>query len=1217
MNNSTFFSNVPETPMIVAFIHPIKDQIKFNPHVELIKKSIFDEFILEKIYTVIYRKSFMDPQEFQNYMVCFEEVFEVSVDQNSNLNLRIKEDPSINDIFDIIRQTVNKCFEAMEEYCTELSPTLKNFNTYNSINFEKLQQDAKPEELKDFLEKFAKEGVEIAKIRNKKIMGVFEFNLENLIEMVQNAPALWLSTMRDLIPKLLINKLRSLIQTLNSYIKRLSIQVIDPETFINLKQSVKEITENKEKIDHKNNEIIDIINIIKDDPEIKIPEYDYKMIREKESLFVEFEKKLDNMVYYVETNLSKYKSDLNTNIRNFAKEIDEMKDQLNVDNLNIYNEDNYSAIFYIEDKSVPIRKLLDKKEIFITQENLIEIEENSNFENLEDLVYEYELKSKLWYSVREFQSMSKKWENCQVQQVNLSEMEENILKWSEVGETAKQDLESQNVPNALLDNIKNFKQILPILKTFQNPNINENKFIDMIKKELDVEFNFDYAEFTVKRLIDIPDVLEKIDDIKEITLMADEENRIKQIYEKVLESYLNHKLPRSKYTNSKQQGDKNAERYAISDSDFQAEYEYIEEKLVVLKQLLLNPYSEPLQKNITTLVNNFNKYLNFLDEFCQYQKFINATEPVVFLNPEFPKDMPNEYKKINNENALKNCSKLLKENSALGKYIDVAHDKVINDLRRGNKNYEELFKFIEEYLDKKRKENLKYYYLSNEELLELYQKTDDMEVKRRHISKMLSGIKNVDLGSDTDENIKLITDDDEVIVFKFSKGKGNIREILDAVEAEIAKKLKNSFKTYKRDFAANSKGSNNKKPKDMIIELVKNHENLGQAIFNFVYSYYMEQLEKALNQEDAFDKIMDFREDAKIRKDSFANALKDLNSSKVEKRIIMNLISLESYIKNIIKTLVREDVVSTSDFNWLKYLHIKLDGENCNLRVFNMEFEYGYEYVGLQNNFIVSPFTERIYISFANCVDEKKPFLLYGLPESGKKETLHSFAKILGKSLLIFKCSKDFDQKAFHKVLYGGLKTSGNWLLLDNIELVSKENLSTIAQDILQVHWNILDLKADFYLPYDKIPINRNTQIICTTRLSKLRNANILSESVKYSFRLIGQSVPNLFFIIHSSLKNLAFPKCKYYARKIKYLLEYLNTKISLLKYKRIGMNLFSKLLKRLERDVFRVNNGNADNIIRRAIEKIFVPFMTDDENEDMLVINIFYFKILFISLII
>lgn len=1192
MHHSNFILNTPETPMIVAFIQPFKDQIKFNPHIELIKKSLFDEFILEKIYTVIYRKSFMDPQEFQNYMVCFEEVFEVSVDQNSNLNLRIKEDNSINEIFDTIRETVGKCFEAMEIYCSELNPVLRNFNQYNSIKFEALQEDAKPEDLKDYLSKFASEGVEIAKIKPKKNMGIFEFNLENLIEMVQNAPAFWLSTMRDLIPKLLINKLKSLIQILNSYLKRLSIQVIDVETFISLKQSVKEINEDKNRIEMKNTEISDIINIIKDDAEIKIPEYDNKMIREKETLYVEFLKKHDNMFYYVENNLSKYRNELKISINRFDKEIKNMMDELNVDILNVYNEDNYSAIFYIEDKSVPIRKLIDKKEVFISQENAIEIDENSDFESLDNLVYDYELKSKLWYSVREFQDISKKWENLQVQQVNLMEMEEFIKKWSEIGETAKIDLESQNVPNALLENIKVFQQILPVLKTFQNQNISEPKFVEMIKQLLEVDFNFDYPDFTVKRLIDIPGVFEKLDEISEITKMADEENRIKLIFNEVYDSYMNsHKLPKSKFTNTKQQGEKNIDRYSITEQDFQAEYEYIEEKLIILKKLILNPYSQPIQKNITSLVNNFNKYLSFLDEFSHYQRFINAIEPVVFLNAEFAKKS-SDFKKFNNENALKNCTKLIKENASLGKYIDVAHERVISDLRRGNKNYEELFKSIEDYFDNEERASFpKYYYLSNEDMLEMFAKTDNVEVKCRLMQKMLNGIKTIDLGGDTDENIKLITEDEEVIVFKYTKPKNVMKEVVEAIESEIAKKLKNAFKSYKKDFAAYSKGSNkdgiSKKPKDLIIELVKNHDNLGQAIFNFVYSLYMEQLEKALNQEDAFDKIMDFHEEAKGRKESFAAALKDVNSSKVEKRILMNLISLESYFKNIIKTLVREDVVSTVDFNWQRLLHIKLDGENCTIKVFNSEIEYGYEYVGLQDNYIVSPVTERMYISLANSIDDRKPFILYGLHESGKKDTLLSFAKILGKALYTFRCSQNMDIKAFQKLLYASQKTD-NWLMLDCIELINKENLSVIAQEILMVHWNIQDSKS--------------TRIICTTGINNLNNSNILSENVKYSFRFIAQSVPDLFFIIHSSLKNLAFPKCKLYARKIKYILEYLNAKISLLKYKRIGLTLFKKLLLRLEKDVHKVNEENADNIIRRSIEKIFVPFMNEDENDDMMV---------------
>ena len=164
-----------EIPMLIANIHPIRDEILFNPHIEQIQKSIFEEFIQEKIYTVIYRKSFVDPQEFPNYMVCFEEVFEVSVDQNSNLNIRIKEDTQIGDLFQTIRSTVDGCFKALEDYSRSKLSILLNYNNYSNINFKALQEDCKPEMMKDYIERFENESKDISLLTEKVHMGIFEF----------------------------------------------------------------------------------------------------------------------------------------------------------------------------------------------------------------------------------------------------------------------------------------------------------------------------------------------------------------------------------------------------------------------------------------------------------------------------------------------------------------------------------------------------------------------------------------------------------------------------------------------------------------------------------------------------------------------------------------------------------------------------------------------------------------------------------------------------------------------------------------------------------------------------------------------------------------------------------------------------------------------------------------------------------------------------------
>ncbi len=150
---------------------------------------------------------------------------------------------------------------------------------------------------------------------------------------------------------------------------------------------------NKEEIEQKNSDIIEILDTIKAFT-IKIPEYDLKLVREKEMLYMEFEKKLDNINYFIESNISKYKMELKDNISKFEKEVKGMMSDLDVDILNNYSEESYNALFFIEDKSVPIRKLVDKSKYFQKQELDIEMDDKSKFYNLSDLNYEYELKSK-------------------------------------------------------------------------------------------------------------------------------------------------------------------------------------------------------------------------------------------------------------------------------------------------------------------------------------------------------------------------------------------------------------------------------------------------------------------------------------------------------------------------------------------------------------------------------------------------------------------------------------------------------------------------------------------------------------------------------------------------------------------------------------------------------------------------------------------------------
>ena len=90
-----------------------------------------------------------------------------------------------------------------------------------------------------------------------------------------------------------------------------------------------------------------------------------------------------------------------------------MMSELNNETLNTYNEDTFAAIDFLEENSLKIKKCLAMKDKYQQQEIDLELDDTlkSDFENLDNLVYEQELKVNLWNSVKEFKEQSDSWDN--------------------------------------------------------------------------------------------------------------------------------------------------------------------------------------------------------------------------------------------------------------------------------------------------------------------------------------------------------------------------------------------------------------------------------------------------------------------------------------------------------------------------------------------------------------------------------------------------------------------------------------------------------------------------------------------------------------------------------------------------------------------------------------------------------------------------------------
>ena len=142
----------------------------------------------------------------------------------------------------------------------------------------------------------------------------------------------------------------------------------------------------------------------------------------------------------------------------------------------------------------------------------------------------------------------------------------------------------------------------------------------------------------------------------------------------------------------------------------------------------------------------------------------------------------------------KSLMKLLKESLSLGKYLESAHDRVMNNLKIIINNYEMNYKGIHNFLNKRRRETQDYYLLNDRDLIQLLENKETNEIKQKLILKLFPYIKNMYSGKENDDHFKIITKNNkEEITLRYIKGMKNFNDAMESIEIGLPKKIKDNF----------------------------------------------------------------------------------------------------------------------------------------------------------------------------------------------------------------------------------------------------------------------------------------------------------------------------------------------------------------------------------------------------------------------------------------
>jgi len=252
--------------------------------------------------------------------------------------------------------------------------------------------------------------------------------------------------------------------------------------------------------------------------------------------------------------------------------------------------------------------------------------------------------------------------------------------------------------------------------------------------------------------------------------------------------------------------------------------------------------------------------------------------------------------------------------------------------------------------------------------------------------------------------------------------------------------------------------------------------------------------------------------------------------SKADRRRVMNMITMDAHSRDVVHKLIMDDVNEKRAFQWQSQLKQRYeDGEAC-IRVADAKFPYMYEYLGNGGRLVITPLTDRIYVTATQALNLCMGCAPAGPAGTGKTESTKDLSSALGIVCYVVNCSPEMDFRTLGNI-FKGLAASGSWGCFDEFNRLVPAVLSVCSVQFKAVCDGIRARRKDVTIEGETVSLVWSAGAFITMNPGYLGRSE-LPEGLKALFRPITVMVPDLVLICENMLMAEGFEEAKVLASK-------------------------------------------------------------------------------------